>query len=651
MTNNEERPRERPNRLARQKSPYLLQHANNPVDWHPWDEEAFAEARRRDKPVFLSIGYSTCHWCHVMAHESFEDEEVASLLNSQFICIKVDREERPDIDGIYMTVCQLLTGHGGWPLTIIMTPDKRPFFAATYLPKKSGFGRVGMLELIPRISEIWMSERERIMEASEQITGSLRRLEGALKPGEPSPEILKETFEELQARFDRKFGGFGPAPKFPIPHQLLFLLRYWKRSGEKEALEMAERTLIAMRRGGLYDQLGFGFHRYSTDDRWLVPHFEKMLYDQALLALAYLEAFQASGKEIFGRTAKEIFTYVLRDMTSPEGGFYSALDADSEGEEGRFYLWSEKEVRTLLDREEADLFIAHFGIEGRGNFMDEASGGRRGLNILHLETTPGGERPENTGNGAGLQLETARKKLLSAREKRVPPLRDDKILTDWNGLMIAALARGAWIFADKGLLDAARSAAEFIDKRMHDPKGRLLHRYREGEAAIRATLDDYTFLIWGYIELYEAAFDARDLRAALRLQEEMDRRFRDDEKGGYYCTAGDGEDLLVRRKEIYDGAQPSGNAAALWNLIRLGRITGNPHRENRAMEISRAFSGNLREHPSGHSLFMVAFDALMAPSLEIVISGKKGSADTEAMLDTLRHLYLPGAVILFRPPG
>jgi uncharacterized protein YyaL (SSP411 family) len=651
MTEIEGKPLRNPNRLARQKSPYLLQHADNPVDWFPWDEEAFAEAHRQDKPIFLSIGYSTCHWCHVMAHESFEDDEVAALLNRHFICIKVDREERPDIDGIYMTACQLLTGHGGWPLTIIMTPEKQPFFAATYIPRKSGLGRMGMLELIPRIREIWTSERERISEASEQIVATLHRLDGALQPEDLSSDILKRAYEELLGRFDNKFGGFSPAPKFPVPHQLMFLLRYWKHGSEKQSLEMAERTLTAMRRGGIYDQLGFGFHRYSTDDRWLIPHFEKMLYDQALLALAYMEAFQAAGKEIYGQTAREIFTYVLRDMAAPEGGFYSALDADSEGEEGCFYLWREEEIRALLDQDEAELIIPLYGIEGKGNFMDEAAGVRRGRNILHLKEDPAGGIPTNLPDETARLLEKARSKLLSARGKRIGPLKDDKILTDWNGLMIAALARGAQVFADKSLLLAARSAADFIMKRLYGTQSRLLHRYRDGESAIKATLDDYAFLIWGFLELYEAAFDARDLQIALRLQEEQDRHFRDHEKGGYYCTADDGEDLLLRRKEIYDGAQPSGNAVAMWNLVRLGRITGNPEMENRAMETGRAFFGNLHEHPSGHCLFMIAYELLMAPSLEIVISGETGSEDTEAMLCALRRHYLPGAAIIFRPAG
>ena len=374
-----------PNRLIHEKSPYLLQHAYNPVDWYPWGDEAFEKARQEDKSIFLSIGYSTCHWCHVMEHESFEDPEVARLMNATFISIKVDREERPDLDHVYMTVAQMLTGKGGWPLTIIMTPDKKPFYAATYLPKESRWGHTGMMELIPQIKSAWQTRRQEILSSSEKIINALQRM-GNENPGANlDPSIFDKAYQDLAQRFDMTYGGFSDAPKFPTPHNLLFLMRYWKRSGDGKSLEMVNQTLREMRLGGIYDQIGFGFHRYSTDKEWLVPHFEKMLYDQALLAIAYLEAYQATGEETYAATAREIFTYVIRDMTAPEGGFYSAEDADSEGVEGKFYVWTEKEIREILKKDEADLFIRVFNIQPKGNFKEEATGQPAGTNILHLK--------------------------------------------------------------------------------------------------------------------------------------------------------------------------------------------------------------------------------------------------------------------------
>jgi len=419
------------NRLASEKSPYLLQHADNPVDWYPWNDEAFEKARQEDKPIFLSIGYSTCHWCHVMAHESFEDAQVAKLMNDTFVSIKVDREERPDIDGIYMTVCQMMTGSGGWPLTIIMTPEKKPFFAATYIPKETRFGLTGMLDLIPKIQDVWTNRKIEVIESSEKITSTIQQL----SPGTPGEELnghlLSSAYEALSARFDPEYGGFGSAPKFPIPHNLLFLLRYWKTTHDKKALQMAEQTMQAMRRGGIYDHVGFGFHRYSTDREWLVPHFEKMLYDQAMLVMAYTETFQATGKPEYEQTAREIIAYVLRDMTVPEGAFYSAEDADSEGKEGKFYVWTEDEIRQVLG-DRANPVIELFNITKEGNFEEESYRRKTGQNILHLKVS----LPEESAS----QWETDRQKLFAYREERFHPHKDDKILTDWNGLMIAALA-------------------------------------------------------------------------------------------------------------------------------------------------------------------------------------------------------------------
>ncbi|OPY08034.1 MAG: hypothetical protein A4E68_01462 [Syntrophaceae bacterium PtaB.Bin095] len=641
------------NRLIGEKSPYLLQHAGNPVDWHPWGEEAFARARREDKPVFLSVGYSTCHWCHVMAHESFEDPEVARLLNDALVCVKVDREERPDIDKVYMTVCQLLTGSGGWPLTIVMTPDKHPFFAATYIPRENRFGRVGMLELIPQIERVWKTRRDDVLSSTRQILAALRKTAREADPEDLSMDPAADAFAELHASFDETHGGFGPAPKFPIPHHLCFLLRFWKRHGSAEALRMAEKTLQAMRAGGLCDHLGFGFHRYSTDASWLVPHFEKMLYDQALLAIAYIEAFQSTGKDEYGRTAREILAYAVRDLTSPEGGFYSAEDADSEGEEGRFYLWTEAEIRRVLAPEEADFAVRFFHVQRNGNYLDEASGRKNGKNILHVKQNAAEMEPE-AGRAAGEwegMLERARRKLFEAREGRPRPHRDDKILTDWNGLMIAAFARAAAVFDDAAYLKAADRAADFLLQVMGGRDGGLLHRYREGQAAIPANLDDYAFTIWGLIELYEAGFAPPRLEAAVRLQEEQDRRFWDGAAGGYFFTPDDGEALLLRQKDIHDGAIPSGNAVSLLNVLRLARMTGRPDLEDRAARLVRAFSSQLRKYPSGHSHFLIGLDFLAGPTGEIVIAGDLKQQDAQDMLRSLRKTFLPNKVVIFRHAG
>ncbi|MDH4187531.1 MAG: thioredoxin domain-containing protein, partial [Nitrospira sp.] len=545
-----------PNRLIEEPSPYLRQHADNPVDWYPWGPEAFERAKREDKPIFLSIGYSTCHWCHVMAHESFERAEVARLMNETFVSIKVDREERPDIDNVYMRVCQVMTGSGGWPLTIITTPDKKPFFAATYIPRESRFGLQGMMELIPHIREIWATRRGEVSNLSDKITAELQQTSQDTASGELDETTLKVACKQLAGSFDQQHGGFSYAPKFPTPHNLLFLLRYWKHSVSKTALDMVEQTLQAMRRGGIYDHIGFGFHRYSTDSQWLVPHFEKMLYDQAMLAMAYIEAYQATGKEDYERTAREIFSYVLRNMTSPEGGFYSAEDADSEGVEGKFYLWTQEQVRQVLGNEEAHFVAQVFNIEKDGNYMAETTGKKNGDNILHLR------KPiEEIASDLNLsqqdfqaRLKVARQKLFSYRNKRVHPLKDDKILTDWNGLMIAALAKGAQAFDEPQYAEVSRRAADFILGNMRKANGRLWHRHRGERTGVDANLDDYAFLTWGLIELYEATFDTNHLRCALELTSDMLKHFWDEDGGGFYLVPDDGEGLLLRKKEIYDGA-------------------------------------------------------------------------------------------------
>jgi len=629
------------NKLVTEKSPYLLQHAKNPVNWYPWGDEAFDKARSEDKPIFLSIGYSTCHWCHVMAHESFEDSYVGKLMNETFVSIKVDREERPDIDKIYMTVCQLMTGSGGWPLTIVMTPDKKPFFAGTYFPKESRFGRIGVIDLIKRIDGLWKNERKQLLESSEKIIFALQDMNSESPGSSLTKSVLNSTYSQLSARFDKKNGGFGIAPKFPTPHNLLFLLRYWKRTGDENALAMVEKTLKQMRMGGIYDQIGFGFHRYSTDSDWLVPHFEKMLYDQSLLTLAYLETYQATNKKEYSNTAIEIMTYVLRDMTSPEGAFYSAEDADSEGEEGKFYVWSKKEIEEALGADKTEEFSKFYNVNVDGNFLDEATKVKTGKNILHLQF--------GSTNTLNFDLESVRKQIFEVREKRIRPHKDDKILTDWNGLMIAAFAKAGYILNEPKYIESAKKTVNFILNKIKNSDGRLLHRYREDGADILAFLDDYAFLIWGLINLYEATFDTLYLKKAIELTEEQLELFWDNSIGAFFFTAKDAESLLTRQKETYDGAIPSGNSVAMLNLLRLAQLTGNDNYEKKADYLGRVFAENVRVNPVAHSLMMVAVDYAVGPTYSLVIAGDTGNKDTNSMLDEIRKQFLPNKSLIFRP--
>jgi hypothetical protein len=639
------------NRLIQEKSPYLLQHAHNPVNWYPWGKDAFERARKDNRPVFLSIGYATCHWCHVMEKESFEDIEVARLMNEVFISVKVDREERPDIDSVYMRVCQLLTGSGGWPLTIIMTPDKKPFFVATYIPKENRFGRLGMRELIPRVQELWENSPADLEASSEKIIAALQETPLDARGEIVNQDTLHAAYQQLEQQYDAKTGGFGLSPKFPTPHNLLFLLRYWKRTGNAKALQMVEKTLQSMRRGGLFDHIGYGFHRYSTDSQWLVPHFEKMLYDQALLAMAYTEAFQVTRNEEYKNTAKEIFTYVLRDMTSPEGAFYCAEDADSEGEEGKFYLWTSDELKKTLGKTEVDLALQVFNIESEGNFTEEATGKKTGANILHLtqSLTEIASELKLSPNVFSKKLESVRMSLYKAREKRIRPLQDDKILSDWNGLMIAALAKGAQAFDEPAFETAARKAADFILKNMRSPDGRLLHRFREGQSLITGFLDDYAFLIWSLLELYESSFDARFLQEAQELNDILLKHFWDDKEGGFHFTPDDGDPLLLRQKEVYDGAIPSGNSVQMLNLLRLGRMTSNPALEEKAAQTSRIFSKHVEHSPSAFTQLMAAVDFGVGPAFEVVVVGHSDKEETTAMLKALRAEFIPNKVLLFIP--
>ncbi len=642
-----------PNRLANEQSPYLLQHADNPVDWYPWGEEAFNSARELDRPIFLSIGYATCHWCHVMEHESFEDDEVARLMNEAFVNVKVDREERPDIDGIYMAVAQMATGQGGWPLTIVMTPDRLPFFSGTYFPRESRFGRPGMLDLVPRIRELWQTRRDDLLTAAQETYDRLQSLAEADRSGRAlDTETLSRGFQELELEFDRERGGFGRAPKFPTPHRLLFLLRFWRRTGADRALEMVVETLDSLRAGGIFDQVGYGFHRYSTDDRWFLPHFEKMLYDQALLVMAYVEAFQVTSDMRHAVVAQQVLEYLQRDMTAPDGGFYSAEDADSEGEEGKFYLWSEEELRQVLGESDAALAAATWGIRPGGNFVDEATGERPGTSIPHL-AKPLAARAIEVGlppSELELRLESVRERLLEHRSRRIRPLLDDKILTDWNGLMIAALAKAGKALDMPEYVEAASRAAKFLWTTMQ-ADGRLLHRYRGGDADIEGNLDDYAFFAWAEIELHQATQDPEHLRRAIVLTDAMLERFRDGASGGLFFSPSGRQDLIVRQREVYDGAVPSGNSVALSNLLRLARLTARPEYERAAGEISRAFSRTVDSHPSAFSMFLCGLELVADGGQELVIAGDPESVAVKEMLDVASRGFEPHLVTILRPAG
>jgi uncharacterized protein YyaL (SSP411 family) len=638
------------NHLINEKSPYLIQHAHNPVDWHPWSDETFAWAKEKNKPIFLSIGYATCHWCHVMEKESFEDEEAAGYLNDTFVCIKVDREERPDIDAVYMAACQMLTGSGGWPLSIFMTPEKKPFFAATYLPKNSRAGRAGLIDICRQVKKLWTDDKEKIEKSSVSIAAQLDRAFAFAAADEPDASLLDQAYQKIKPGFDPRHGGFDPAPKFPTPHRLLFLLRCYHRSEDANALEMVTKTLTAMRLGGIWDHVGFGFHRYSTDTRWLLPHFEKMLYDQALIASAYLEAYQITKDPLFAATAEDIFTYVLRDMTAEEGAFYSAEDADSEGEEGKFYVWSTEEFRRVLGDETANRWETIFRLSPEGNFTDEATRQKTGANILHLTTLlkNWAEKFDLTEDQLGQDWANIRDQLFRDREKRIHPLKDDKILTDWNGLMIAALAMGARILDNPEYENAARKAADFILSKMRDQDGRLYHRFRDGELAVEAHAGDYAFVIHGLLSLYQTTYDLAFAEEAKALQEKMMESFWDEEDGGFFSTPNESDELPVRPKELYDGAIPSANSVALFNLVFLSRLTGDPLWEKRAQAQIRAFAGTVKSQPQAFTYFLCALDFALRPGQEIIIAGELQATNTRQLLSALNLNFTPNKVAIVK---
>ncbi len=587
-----------------------------------------------------------------MEHESFENEAIAKLLNEKFICIKVDREEMPHVDQVYMTVTQgLNNGQGGWPMSVAMTADRKPFFAGTYFAKEP------FRQIMTNIDRLWREDRAKLLESAEGITKQLQAMATRPAGDLPAVEVLDEAFNYYEGTYDREYGGFGSpprfAPKFPSPHDYLFLLRHWKRTGSEKALEMVTQSLTEMRLGGMYDQIGFGTHRYSTDREWLVPHFEKMLYDQALLALANLEAFQATGDAFFRRTAEEIFTYVLRDMQHPEGGFFCAEDADSEGEEGKYYVWTHDEILEVLGEEEGALFADVYGIEKGGNWVEESSSEKMETNIPHQEQglSEVSDRLKREEADLRQAMEAARIKLWEVREKRIHPLKDDKILTDWNGLMIAALARGGVVLGEQRYTREARRAADFVLEHLKDESGRLIKRYRDGEASLPAHLEDYAYLLWGLIELYEACFEPGYLAEAKGLVAVMEERYWDEANGGFFITADDGEKLIVRNKEFYDGALPSGNSVAAVNLLRLARLTGQTEYEERAKKTIKAVANELKERPAGYAIMLQAIDFLRASTREIVIVGEPEAEDTKEMLDVVQKRYDPHQVVLFKPHG
>ncbi len=601
------------NHLIDEKSPYLLQHAYNPVEWYPWGDDAFQKARDEDKPVFLSIGYSTCHWCHVMEHESFADPAVAELINTAFVAVKVDREERPDIDQVYMTTCQMVTGGGGWPLTIFLTSDRKPFFTGTYIPKTSRFGRVGLMELIPRVKTLWDTRREELLRSAEQITRALKSNPGADPGNDLGEEALVAGYEQFDRQYDQVWGGFGEAPKFPSPHSYMFLLRYGVRNGNTHALDMVSRSLNRMRLSGLYDHVGGGFHRYATDRQWRVPHFEKMLYDQALLILVYTEAFLATGNPVFRETAASTVTYVCRDLLSPEGAFYAAEDADSEGEEGKYYLWTWSELATVLDESELDWVQDVYNVTPEGNYQHASSGQRTGANILYRTHTDVDQSREK-------QIV---EKLLRHRQNRPRPARDEKILTDWNGLMVAALSYYGKSIGDEEAISRAQQVAMFLLDHMRPEPRRLLHRYREGDAAIEATVNDYAYLVWGLLELYEASFKTDPLVTARELTDELVDCFWDP-TGGFYYTANEATDVLVRQKDYMDGAIPSANSVAMMNLLRLARYLGDVVYEQRAAHVQRSAAKSVQKHPTAFAHMLSATAFALGPVYEVVITGMTG---------------------------
>jgi len=648
------------NRLSREKSPYLLQHAHNPVDWYAWGDEAFERARAENKPIFLSIGYSTCHWCHVMERESFESQTIADLLNRDYVAIKVDREERPDVDRVYMTFVQATTGGGGWPMSVWLTPELKPFFGGTYFPPENRWGQPGFGSVLRQIADAWRTDRQQIEESARDALAQLQKqvtIESAASRPTVDTAVLDSGFYVFRRTFDSQLGGFGGAPKFPRPSVFRFLLRYHARTGNREALEMTLVTLREMAKGGMQDQLGGGFHRYSVDERWFVPHFEKMLYDQAQLAVAYVEAFQITGEQSYAAIACRTLDYVLRDMTDAEGGFYSAEDADSiidpaEPEtkgEGAFYIWSSDEIRRLVSGPEAEWFSHRYGVAEGGNVIHDPHHEFSGRNILYQaatveDTAEQFDRPLDEVRAA---LERAEAALLDARSHRVRPHLDDKILASWNGLMISAFALAGAVLSEPKYARAARRAADFVLARLYDPAaGRLERSYRGGPSGIAGFLDDYSFFTQALLDLYEAQFDIRDLEHAVRLTEKMIELFEDGGHGGFFSSAAGDGNLVLRMKDDYDGAEPAGNSVAVLNLLRLSAITDREPFRRAAERALAVFSPRLSAAPVALPYMLAACEFYLGEPRQIIFAGEAGAADTQALLGTLRARFIPDSVVM-----
>ena len=661
------------NQLAREKSPYLLQHADNPVEWFPWGEEAFAKARRENKPIFLSIGYSTCHWCHVMAHESFESRAVAEIMNREFVNIKVDREERPDVDRVYMTFVQATTGGGGWPMSVWLTPDLKPFVGGTYFPPEDRYGQPGFSKVLERIAAAWKQDHAKIAEQGARIIAALSEAQtaGETKPAELGEATLEAAYQQIARSYDAHEGGFGGAPKFPRPVTLNFLFRiYARKRGDatgKHASEMNLFTLRKMAAGGMHDHLGGGFHRYSVDAFWHVPHFEKMLYDQAQLAVAYLEAFQITHEPLFEEVARDILDYVRRDMTAQEGGFFSAEDADSvipesgspetpqQKREGAFYVWSKKETDAALGPA-AEIFNYHYGMQKNGNVPPAADphGEFPGQNILIELQTVAETAKHFKKEEAGVRetLAQARARLLVLRAKRPRPHLDDKIITAWNGLMISAFARGAQVFDDAAYLEAATRSAAFLRAKLYDASRKvLLRNYREGPSQVEGFADDYAFVIQGLLDLYEASFELRWLQFALELQETQDRLFFDEERGGYFSGTGNDPSILLRMKEDNDSAEPAASSVAALNLLRLAQIRDEKAWRERGEKTIRAFSPQLNHFPSAMPQLLVALDFSLSKPRQIVVAGGRNAPETRALLAEVHRHFLPNKILLLADGG
>jgi uncharacterized protein YyaL (SSP411 family) len=653
------------NRLIREKSPYLLLHAHNPVDWYPWGEEAFEKARREQKPILVSIGYYTCHWCHVMEQESFSNPSLAEILNRDFVSIKVDREERPDVDRIYMDFVQATTGSGGWPLNAFLTPDLKPFFGGTYWPPDDAHGRPGFRTILERVAKAWEKDRPSVLQAADRATEALQSFVEAPvgSAGELSSALLDRAYHQVKATYDERYGGFGGAPKFPRPVVFNLLLRTYARTGDRDALEMTLTTLRAMPRGGIHDQLGGGFHRYSTDARWFLPHFEKMLYDQAQLAASYIEAYQITHDPFYADCARDILDFVLREMRAPEGGFYSAQDADSlieagkpEHGEGAFYVWTQAEIESVLGHETAVVFDYVYGVEPSGNvspdqdFREEFTG----KNVL-FERHTRSEAARHFGKSAEAVdklLAEARQKLLEARAKRPHPPIDDKVVTAGNGLMISAFSRAAATLEEPRYRQAAEASARFIETRLYDPQtGRLRRRYRDGDSAIGGFLDDYAFLVQGLLDLYESSFDVQWLIWAVRLQEEQDRLFWDSRRGGYFATTSADTSILFRTREDYDGAEPSPNSVAAMNLLRLGEMTDRKAWREEAEKTLATFGPRLEQVPEAMPQMAAALDFSLSKILQIIIAGDAAAPDTRELQRLVSERYLPNKILLAADGG